>query len=266
MSPIHREILGHFEHIELTDEELAEAIIAAKRKKEAFLESSELRRREEENRRHLTGKFWSYDQIDSFMRYRANQLFNGKFKFDGQCQKIYELMCAYFTMDERFFELSKELNVPNPAFGKGIYLGGNFGVGKTWIMNLFCRNQRQVYQVRNAKEIATAYQLSGDESLPEFLECPILPINDSQNFFHPIAGLCIDDMGTEDIVIYFGNRKNVVGDVIELRYAKQIVGPLMHVTTNLTGEQMKDFYGPRVASRLRECMNIIDFKGEDLRK
>lgn len=261
-----KKVLEHFSHIELTEDELDEAILEAKRKKERRLESEEKEARAQQNRKYLTQSQWDTDQTEGFMRYRAGQLFEGKFSFEGQASIYFKLFCYYFSQDEQFIALAQNMGVPNPSLDKGLYLGGNFGVGKTWLMRLFQRNQRQVYTVQNSKAIADMFERDGDESMKQFIESPSLPNNDASNFYHKVMGFCIDDMGTEDIKNHYGNKKNVIGDLIELRYARNQTGQLLHITTNLTGQQMSDFYGGRVASRLRECMNIIDFIGSDLRR
>lgn len=261
-----KETLEAFSHIELTEDELDVAIIDAKRKKERLLEDQARRELAEKNRKLFTENIWTWDTCEAFIRLRAENMFSGKFKFDGQVANYFNLLIRYFSKDAYFFTLAEEMGVKNPSFDKGLYFGGNFGVGKTWLMKLFQRNQRQVFAVQNAKAVADLFEKDGEESMKQFSESPILPSNDANNFFHSLMGLCIDDLGTEQIKTHYGNKKNVIGDLIELRYAKGHVGPLFHVTTNLTGEQMTAFYGGRVASRLRECMNVIDFIGEDLRK
>lgn len=264
MSP--EQVLATFDHITLTSDEVTEALIDAKRKKELRIEQQEKELRAAHNRKFLTQSQWTTDQTEGFMRYRAANLFDGKFIFDGQAAIYFKLFCYYFSRDEQFIALAQNMGIVNPSLDKGLFLGGNFGVGKTWMMKLFQRNQRQVYTIQNAKAIADMFERDGDESMKQFIESPKLPSNDASNFFHQVMGLCIDDMGTEDIKNHYGNKKNVVGDLIELRYARNQTGHLLHITTNLTGQQMSDFYGGRVASRLRECMNIIDFIGSDLRK
>lgn len=261
-----KQVKESFNHIELTEDELDIAIIEAKRKKELLLKQQEISRRAEENRKFLTGMMWTAKQTEEFMRYRATKLFNEKFDFDGQTSLYFQLLVAYFSMDFKFFVLAKQMDIDNPSFNKGLYIGGNFGVGKTWLLKLFQRNQRQVYTVQNAKAIADLFETEGESAMTQFSESPLLPANDVENFYHKKMGLCIDDLGTEQIKNHFGNKKNVIGDLIELRYANENTGPLLHVTTNLTGDQLKEFYGPRVASRFRETMNIIDFIGEDRRK
>lgn len=241
-------------------------MIWAKRRKETALEEKEKELRATQNRKLLTQTQWTWDQTEGFMRYRAGQFFEGKFSFEGQASIYFKLFCYYFSRDEQFLSLAQNMGVVNPSLDKGLYIGGNFGVGKTWMMKLFQRNQRQVYTIQNAKAIADLFERDGDESMKQFIESPKLPTNDASNFYHKVMGLCIDDMGTEDIKNHYGNKKNVIGDLIELRYSRNQTGQLLHITTNLTGHQMSDFYGGRVASRLRECMNIIDFVGSDLRR
>lgn len=259
-------VLDSYSHIDLTEDEISEAMVWAKRRKEAILENVRIREIEANNRKILTNTQWSYSQTDSFMKYRANTLFEGKFMIDDSNSAIFMLLCYYFSNDNMFLDYAANLGLKNPSLEKGILLAGGIGVGKTSLMHLFSKNQRQVFAIRTAKSIADTFQSDGEGILQQLIECPKLPINDAQNFYHPKMALCIDDIGTEELKNHYGNRKNVVGDLIELRYSKQNTGLLLHMTTNLTMQQVKDFYGDRVGSRLRETMNIIEMKGDDRRK
>lgn len=248
---------------------MAEALIAAKRKKEILLESIEREKRAQINRKFLTSQHFSFEQTKGFMLYRAGQIFNdaGKpFILDETNQAIFDLLCLYFSHDSKFVSDAENLGILSPSLEKGILLAGNFGVGKTWIMTLFSRNQLQVFALHNAKEIADLFESKGAESQGQFIEPPKLPVNDGRNFYHSTMGMCIDDMGTEREKNHYGNKKSVIGDLIELRYARGHVGKLLHVTTNLKAEEIKEAYGGRVASRLREIMNIIELTGNDRRR
>ncbi len=259
--------MEEYNHIQLTDNEIDECILEGKRRKESLMKLQEIKDREEQNRRLFTSGRWSYEQIESFMVWRSGVVFEGRFRLDTQSEPIFRLLCAYFSEDvSRFEELAKQIGIQNGSLKKGICLAGMPGLGKTWMMKLFQKNQRQVFAVQNAKNIADIFEQSGEESLSQFVELPKLPVNDSQSFFHPVMALCIDDLGTEDTKNHYGNKKNVLGDIIEKRYACNNVGILFHCTTNLTGPQLTEKYGPRVASRLREIMNIVELKGEDRRK
>jgi DNA replication protein DnaC len=250
----------------LTEEEEMAALIDAKRKKEQQLEQQGRERRAEENRKKLTSQHYTYDQTYGMMIFRAGNLFAGEFEVDRHNQPIFELLCHYFAHDDKFVYEAASMGVNSPSLEKGILIAGNFGVGKTWLMRLFARNQLQVFAVHNAKHIADLFEKDGADSQAQFIDPPRLPVNDAQNFYHEKMGLCIDDMGTEREKNHYGNKKSVIGDLIELRYDRKATGHLLHITTNLNAEQLKEAYGGRVTSRLREIMNIIQLTGEDRRK
>ena len=84
------------------------------------------------------------------------------------------------------------LGVDNPSLDKGILLAGSYGVGKSWMMQLFARNHRQVYHIHNAKIIADSYEADGQELAERFYKNKQLPVNDSASFYHKTAGLCIE--------------------------------------------------------------------------
>lgn len=242
------------------------AIIDAKRKKESILAQREMERKAQENRIALTSRHYTYDQTYGMMIFRAGNLFQGKFLIDDANRPIFELLCLYFAYDPKFVPTALAIGVKNPSLEKGILLAGNFGVGKTWLMTLFGRNQLQVFAVHNAKAIADLFEKKGVESQEQFIEPPRLPVNDVQNFYHETMGLCIDDMGSEREKTHYGNKKSVIGDLIELRYSRKAVGHLFHITTNMDATQITEAYGGRVSDRLREIMNIIQLTGKTRRK
>lgn len=255
-----------YSHIELTQEEIDEAILQAKIKKSIRLEYEANQKRVEENRRNLTSAKWSTEQTKSFMLYRASQIFEKPFTLDQSNQIVFDLLSHYFSEDEGFVAIAENLGVVNPRLEKGLLLAGNFGVGKTWLMKLFAKNKRQVYHLHNAKQVADAFEADGEEAVRSFVYKIKNAVNDGARFYQPYTGLCLDDIGTEDVKVNYGNRKNVIGDLIEKRYALGNCGIFLHATTNLTADQMKEFYGGRVTSRMREVFNLIALPGQDRRK
>jgi predicted ATPase len=261
------EALKTYDHIELTEEEMNAAILWAKQKKDAAIQQELLEQRARENRRLFTGVQWSYEQTKSFMKYRADTMFKEKpFVVDGENSMVYELLLYYFSNDPKFLGLAQNLGIPNPSLDKGIMLAGNFGVGKTWFMKLFARNQRQCFTLKNAKDIADQFGNNGEDGLMEYVVKPKNPVNDQGVFYHTHLGLCIDDLGTEDLKNHFGNKRNVIGDLIEKRYSRGNTGVFLHTTTNLDAMELESFYGGRVTSRMREVFNIIEMNGKDRRK
>ena len=258
--------MDSYSHVDLTEEETKLALIEAKRRKEAVLRHTELNRIAEENRKLLTGYQWSYEQTKSYMLYRSSQVFHGKFELDEYNQIVYEMLLHYFSKSAGFVPLAESAGVKNPSLEKGLLLTGVPGTGKTWLMRLFSRNQRQVFIIQNAKDISERYASSGWEGIEAFMSPVKNPINDYQAFLQPFSGLCIDDVGTEDIRQNYANKSNVIADIIQHRYDKGYTGPLLHVTSNLKADQIAGMYGDRVASRMRERFNFIQIKGVDRRK
>lgn len=254
-----------YTHIELTEDEVTEALIWRKRKKEDELKRQAQKEREDQNRKRLTAAT-TYDIVRSLMLHRIETKFDGKFILDEKNNILFELLCRYFGNDLGFLSTASSLGVEAPSLDKGILLAGNFGVGKTWFMRLFQQNQRQVYYIKNCKDIANEFMEFGDAGMEEYIEPKKNAVNDASCFFQKVSGLCLDDIGTEDVKTHYGNKKNVIGDLLEHKYEKGSTGVLLHGTTNLTAEQIKEFYGNRVISRMKAIFNFVELKGKDRRK
>lgn len=256
-----------YNHIELTEDEMMEAVIWRKRKKVDELTTNELKSREDANRKKLTAPT-SYDIVKMLMLYRAEKKFEKRFVIDEENEFVFELLCRYFGNDKEFISMALSAGIDNPSLEKGIFLAGNFGSGKTWMMSLFRQNQRQCFAIKAAKEIASAYRTNKEPEEYLFSLVPNVPnaSNDTMAFYQPYLGLCIDDIGTEDLKVNFGNKANVIGDLIELKYSEKVYGLCLHATTNLTAEELNQYYGGRVISRMREIFNFIEFSGTDRRK
>ena len=266
-----QEVLESYSDIDLTEDEITQAMIDAKRKKQDKIRVQRLKEQEEFNRKNKEGLF-NFDAIRTFMMNRARQIFDGKFELDAQNENIFNLLSYYFTNNPSFVSFAEKLGVANPSLEKGILMCGVYGTGKSWMMKLFQKNARQVYIIRNAKEIADSYTKL-KEIPKQYLEPIKNPINDQSVFCQTFAGLCIDEIGAERVKNSFGNVSNVIGDLIEIRYnylddanKKTLIGPFLHGITNLTTEQLKEHYDGRVYSRMCEIFNYVELPGEDRRK
>lgn len=74
---------------------------------------------------------------------------------------------------------------------------------------------------------------------------------------------CIDDVGTESIKNYFGEKSEVFASVMD--DAERHFKPVF-ISTNLTGQQIIDRYGKRTMDRIVRLCRIVKFKGESFRK
>lgn len=72
--------------------------------------------------------------------------------------------------------------------------------------------------------------------------------------------LCIDDMGTEPREsVQFGEFLNPVTDIINYRYENQLT---TIITSNLSAGDIAECYDERLADRLKEMMEIVNFSND----
>ena len=70
----------------------------------------------------------------------------------------------------------------------------------------------------------------------------------------------------EKDVISYGDRINLMEELMLDRYDNKIPFDQTHITTNLTVDEIESRYGTRVRSRMREMFNLIELHGSDMRK
>lgn len=268
-----QDALASYKDVELTQEEIDLLILKEKINKKLTAEKKQQESERLGKRQFLTQKT-NYDLVKGLMIMRAKNRFDPELVIDKHNEIVFELLCRYFGSDKEFISLATAAGIDNPSLEKGILLCGIFGTGKTWLMELFRANQLQCYQIINAKDIAEDFRIfkldpkskDYEDPLHKYLISKKNAVEDPAVFYQTHLGLCIDDLGTEDVKNNFGNKKNVIGDIIELRYQDKIYGQCFHATTNLTAEQIEQYYGGRVRSRLRQMFNFIELPGEDRRK
>ncbi len=230
-------ITENFEHITLTDEETADALRAGREKKHYMLKQIEYRERLARKATHPT---FTADELFSY--------FSMQYTVDDVNVKIITNICRYFSEDPQF----------EGDLGKGLFIMGGVGVGKTSLMKFFMKNQRFSYRIDACREVETNYAQLGDNYIDSRSFNMSIAVN-SDIFGHQIIGFCFDDLGTEGNGKYYGKEKNVMAEILLNRYDNQLPFISTHVTTNLTAEQVKEQYGSRVTDRLRQMFNVIKF-------
>lgn len=242
------------DEVELTEEELQKLIRKAKAEKAAKLRTIAYT--------EMLSKPLEYPKISArdlgriIKRYAESIIPN--FTLDQSNLPIFKLLCQYFTQDPEFEQAGYSLS-------KGIMLFGNIGCGKTTLMRLFQRNATNDFVVKSCREVADAYSKNGPDTL--YLYSNVLEVYPHEHYGQKTIGRCFDDLGTEKDKKYFGNEINVMEDILLNAYDNRLIGKI-HLTTNLTGDEIGEVYGPRVRSRLREMCNIIAFDedAQDRRK
>ena len=185
---------------------------------------------------------------------------NPKFKVDQQNEKLFWLLCQYFTNDPLFENSGFNLS-------KGILLSGPVGVGKTELLKIFSKNKRQCFHLISVFEIESFCQKHGVENFETYTGMVPGWGTTKDFFFQKSIGWAFDDIGRESVVFYFGNKSDVVSKIIQTRYSKKNTIPFssLHLTTNLTTAELESRYDYAVKSRLREMFNYIPMEGMDRR-
>ncbi len=157
-------------------------------------------------------------------------------------REILHKLISYATSSE------EQCNAHGLDLKKGILLTGPVGSGKTTLMTLLTAFMYpfQRYQVKNTREIAAEFNKEGFEVIQKYGYRPKV--------------VCLDDLGVEQNIKYFGNECNTIGEVILHRYELYINQQIItHATTNLNAAELEKWYGNRVRSRMREMFNLIGF-------
>lgn len=143
---------------------------------------------------------------------------------------------------------------------KGLLLHGDIGTGKSTMLEIvkrFCAIVRPKengysysFRITTAINIAAEFNSHGYDGIRTYVDTK------HQAF---------DDLGCEPRkVIYYGTMVNVMEHVILGRYGR--FDDFTHLTTNLTMDEIKSEYGPRVYDRCKEMFNVVEMNGKTRRK
>lgn len=182
------------------------------------------------------------------------------FVVTDQIKTVLNALCYYFTDNEQFEKINTDWSLQ-----KGLFLWGNVGVGKTTLMHLFSKNKRQCFQVVSCRKFSNEFAKFGDDVIDPYRSV-LYSVPGSDNYLQKQMGVCFDDLGTEKDAVNYGNRKNIMEEILLDRYDNKVPFYQTHITTNLSAQEIEERYGTRVRSRMREMFNMIELHGSDLRK
>ena len=162
-------------------------------------------------------------------------------------------LCLYFARDKRF-----EDQGPGFSLGKGIFLAGFVGVGKSSMFDAFrllgetyykeFHNTSLLFRKANCKRIVSDYMDKHSEE------------GKNLSKYYKASPFYFDDLGTEQGAF---NSYNVMQAILEERYDNKVK---TFVTSNLGLKAVEDKYGERVRDRFNEMFNILSISGESFRK
>lgn len=150
---------------------------------------------------------------------------------------------------------------------KGICLLGPVGRGKTALLKAFTKMCLSIEQELSKRHMPFTPRHF------EFVETRAIAAEVANEKTTKVlkrwytGDLCIDDLGAEEGLKIYGNKVDVVVDLIMERYRRYSnTGQLTHATTNIPSEKWGERYGARIESRLHEMFNIVRLEGVDKRK
>lgn len=264
-----------YDDVELTAEELNDAIELAKRQKHLRLESERMKALAEQQKKNVL-RPWSPKELWEFAKNRGSVIIREKsgsnsaeFKPTKEQLPILKALALYFTGNPEFEKLDTSVynTVDIPfSLNKGLWIWGNPGVGKTLLMQMFSRNKRLCYRLLQCPKIVSSFVIDGFDAIKQYSKKWQEPVGAS-NFYQDYIGICYNDLGTEPMrAKNYGNEINVMEHLFLETYENMVPFFHRHVTTNLTFDQVESCYGVRVKDRIRESFNVLELKGESLRK
>jgi DNA replication protein DnaC len=231
-----------YDHIVLTEQEREEALFQARKAKHYL----------QEKQRYLeTITKTAHPVFENSKQYYDYVIQTSGLDVDKDNESVLKILISYFYGEVNTYTKEVDLN-------KGIMLFGNVGVGKTETMKAFRSNPRASFVVADSLNLVNDYASEGVGVIEEYARLIPNPNRLQKYFGNQFLGVFFDDLGTEVTGVNFGNKKNVMGEILFLRYSN-CRGPYTHVTTNNTIAEFRELYGIRVVDRMREMFNLIEF-------
>lgn len=196
-----------------------------------------------------------YPRIDiaaykRWFMYIAKQTTKGSFQIDDRNKDLVNDLFLYFHFQKGRLDL-----------GKGLWLEGPVGTGKSTLMQVFSQYLKSLqmgFRVYICSQVTTDYSLTGD--LSRYLD------NAGWSSSGPVP-MCFDELGREPLPAkYYGTELNVMQHILHIRYSYwQIAGLRTFVTTNANGNDIERLYGDFIRDRRKEMFNIIPVTGDSRR-
>jgi len=199
--------------------------------------------------------FWEYAKI------RSKKEGMRKYTIDETNRVQIASFVSYFS---NFGEVMNQNNI-NP--NKSLLLAGTVGSGKSFLFRVLndCCNDENVKhlfsRVKNYKctDVTCDYMAEDEKGIEKYGLYAVKREMGVINKYHAL----FDDLGFEEVCNRYGNKRDVMIDVINDRYEYFLeYGLKTHFTTNLLIGQIEARYGARIVSRLKQMCNVINMEGD----
>jgi DNA replication protein DnaC len=128
--------------------------------------------------------------------------------------------------------------------GKGLFLYGSVGTGKTFITKYVIPGILLKYK----RLVVSTFDMTEANADPDYVLSKKL--------------IALDDIGTEEASVKFGEKRMIIPEVFD---AAEKYSKLLLLTSNLDGKGIISKYGNRIFDRLVATTTGIEFKGKSLR-
>lgn len=187
-------------------------------------------------------RHYDFKETVRYLQTQGKRMYGGKFKIHMEDIKLLHKFIIYMIHEEG------QCKKHNIDLKKGILLIGPVGCGKTSWMKLIqtILFKHEHFPVKSARNIAHEFNQEGFEIISRYGARK--------------TTLCLDDIGVEQNIKFYGNECNTIAEILLHRYElMQTHQIITHATTNLTANEIEKIYGTRVRSRLRSMFNLISF-------
>ncbi len=188
-----------------------------------------------------------------------------KFTIDGDNRFVYENFAKWLHCDTTVRALDPDTREAIPGgLKKGIYIAGGVGTGKTMCTEVMAA-YAEVFCFRIMFGEQEGNVIWRSERADGIVESFIREKDTGRYRERHI--LCIQDFGSETTeAVSMGYRTNVMRSLLEYRGDKP--DRLTIITSNypMASPALKEIYGERVTSRLRQMCNYYEIKGKDRRR
>ena len=195
----------------------------------------------------------------------VGKTFDKSYKSD----QLTEDFVNYFCIEREIYHPAL---IDNPR--KGLFIYGNKGLGKSLNFLIYSRllllSKHKLWEFCQNNNVPEAYKDERYFHFEDIKDTEIAYKNDNVKHYEFLTSkreLVMDDIGTEPLNNKdYGTDRDLVGDIIRLRYNKSQKGYcITHVTTNLDKIQINERYGDRIADRMNEMFIQILVIGKSKR-